>query len=190
MAGTAPNRRVSPTNSACECCKTLTKSYHIPPSVVDMSESCTNTIRHNLAACDAHVVQSNESAAHLRRSDLSNVQRNDHSGRANTKADDQTTNRHLSNTVCRALKNSTNCEQNTSNVNGNLAAILVGSQARDDCSNECAAGAERCDELFLVRRRNAAVQIRSQVHEDCRYDAWIELAAVSISESRRVVPVS
>ena len=94
-----------------------------------------------MAARDTHVVQADQATSDFRRRDFGDVERHDHCSGSNTEANDKTSNRHLRNAVRGCLEDGANREKRASNVDSNLAPVLIGSQTGNDGADESTARA-------------------------------------------------
>jgi hypothetical protein len=100
-----------------------TKTDHVSPSIGHVSKSSSNTIRDDLSASNGHVVKTNHATAHLARSDLGNIERNNHSGGTDTEANDQASDAHLGNGVGCGLEYCACRKKRASSINGTLATL-------------------------------------------------------------------
>lgn len=115
-----------------------------------MSKGCSNTIGHELTTSDTHVVQPNHTSPVAGRRDLSDVHRDDHSGRPNTKANNKAAHCHLGKAEGGCLENGANDEQNATDVDSDFATIAVGGGASEDGTEKGGTGSDGCDKFFLV----------------------------------------
>ena len=141
--------------------------HHCSPSMRNLRKTSSNTVRDQLTSSDTHVVQSDHSTTILCRGDLSNVERNDHCCGANTEANDETANGHLSQRVRGSLENSADDEEKASHINCALSSKAISCEPSSDGANKCTTRCDGCNQFLLARSEDLA-EIIVEVDEDCR----------------------